>query len=89
MSEKLYLPPERFNTQRQIDQISGWAQTNLMKLNTAKSKYMIFTRSKQPFTTRPTMDGDNLERISVTKLLGAWISEDMFKFQGDLQESLF
>ena len=35
------------------------------------------------------MDGDNLERISVTKLLGAWISEDMFKFQGDLQESLF
>ena len=35
------------------------------------------------------MDGDNLERISVTKLLGVWISEDMSKLQGDLQESLF
>ena len=76
-TEQLYLPPESFNTQRKIDQISDWTQTNLMKLNAAKSKYMIFTRSKQPFTTRLTMDGDNLERISVTKLLGVWISEDM------------
>ena len=76
-TEQLYLPAESFKTQRQIDQISDWTQKNLMKLNTAKSNYMIFTRSKESFTTRLTMDGDKLERISVTKLLGVWISEDM------------
>ena len=38
---------------------------------------MIFTRSKEPFATRLSMNGDNLERVTVTKLLGVWISEDM------------
>ena len=76
-TEQLYLPPESFKTQAQIDQISDWTHKNLMKLNTAKSNYMIFSRSKEQFATRLVMNGDNLERISVTKLLGVWISEDM------------
>ena len=68
--EQLYLPPESFQTQGHIDQISDWTQTNLMKLNTLKSNYMIFTRSKEPFATRLSMNGDKLERVTVTKLLG-------------------
>ena len=76
-TDQLFLAPESFQTQEQINQISDWTQTNLMKLNTAKSNYMIFTRSKEKFTTRLVLDGDNLERISVTKLLGVWITEDL------------
>ena len=76
-TDQLYLPPESFQTQGHIDQISDWTQTNLMKLNTLKSNYMIFTRSKEPFATRLSMNGDKLERVTVTKLLGVWISEDM------------
>ena len=39
--------------------------------------YMIFTRSKTKFTTRLTINKESLEKISVTKLLGLWISEDL------------
>ena len=76
-SDQLYLPPQKFQTQEYIDQISEWTHKNLMKLNAVKSNYMIFTRSKEQFSTRLTLNGDNLEKISVTKLLGVWISEDM------------
>ena len=48
-----------------------------MKLNEAKSNFMIFSRSKENFATRLLLNQVNLERISVTKLLGVWIEEDM------------
>ena len=48
-----------------------------MKLNEAKSNFMVFSRSKEKFATRLTVNGVNLDRIPVTKLLGVWISEDM------------
>ena len=48
-----------------------------MKLNEAKSNYMIFSRSKESFATRLKVNNINLDRLSVTKLLGVWITEDM------------
>ena len=48
-----------------------------MKLNEAKSNYLVFSRSKESFNTRLTINGKNLERISVTQLVGVWISEDL------------
>ena len=38
---------------------------------------MIFSRTKEKFATRLKANNSKLERISVTKLLGVWISEDM------------
>ena len=75
--DQLYLPPQSFKTQEHIDTISDWTRKNLMKLNVAKSKYMIFSRAKDNFTTRLQMNDENLERIQVTKLLGVWIQEDL------------
>ena len=75
--DQLYLPPQSFKTQEHIDTISDWTRKNLMKLNVAKSKYMIFSRAKDNFTTRLQMNEENLERIQVTKLLGVWIQEDL------------
>ena len=48
-----------------------------MKLNEVKSNYLVFSRSKEPFATRLTMNSVTLERKSVTKILGMWISEDL------------
>ena len=38
---------------------------------------MVFSRAKEDFATRLTINQVNLDRISVTKLLGVWIEEDM------------
>ena len=72
-----YLPPESFETQNHLNYISIWAKENKMKLNEAKCNYLVFSRSKESFSTRLTINGENLERISVTQLVGVWISEDM------------
>ena len=38
---------------------------------------MIFTRSKTQFSTRLAINNQALEKISATKMLGLWISEDL------------
>ena len=48
-----------------------------MKINEAKCNYMVFTRTKEDFSTRLSVNDVQLEKISVTQLLGVWISEDM------------
>ena len=72
-----YLPASAYQTQDHLDYISNWTQMNLMRLNETKSNYMIFTRSKESFATRLSMNGVTLDKMPVTKMLGMWISEDM------------
>ena len=72
-----YLPADSYNTQDHLNYISNWTEENLMRLNEAKCNYMIFTRTKEDFSTRLTINNINLERKSVHKILGVWISEDM------------
>ena len=72
-----YLPATNYSTQQSLDYISDWTSANLMKLNEAKCSYMVFSRSKTKFATRLTLNNQTLDRISVTKLLGIWISEDL------------
>ena len=48
-----------------------------MKLNQAKCNYMVFSRSKSQFATRLKIDDKAIDRVSVSKLLGIWISDDM------------
>jgi hypothetical protein len=76
-TDQLYLQPEKFKTQEHIDSISTWTDQNLMKLNVAKSNYMIFSRTKVNFSTRLQINDENLDRLQVTKILGVWIQEDM------------
>ena len=72
-----YLPASSYNTQDSLNYISNWTRENLMKLNEAKSNYMIFTRTGTNFATRLGINNKNLDQIAVTKLLGVWISEDL------------
>ena len=72
-----FLPPSSFNMQINLNEISRWTDANLMKLNVEKSNYIVFSRSKTAFNTRLQLNGKNLEELSVTKLLGVWLSEDL------------
>ena len=48
-----------------------------MALNESKSFYIIYSRSRQEFTTRLNLNGKHLEKLSVIKLLGIWLDEDI------------
>ena len=72
-----YLPPNNFETQECLNTISRWTDDNLMKLNAAKCEYMVFSRSEENFATRLAINGTNLDRVHVSKILGVWISDDL------------
>lgn len=73
--DQKYLSPERINSQTYLDSISEWTETNMMKLNKEKTKYMIFNFTKKyQFSTRLTLSDEKLEQIEETMLLGSIIS---------------
>ena len=74
--DQKYLPGNTYTAQHNLNSVANWTGDNLMRLNEAKCSYMIFTRSTD-FATRLTLNGNNLDRTKVTKLLGLWISEDL------------
>ena len=75
--DEQFLPANSYQTQEHLNYISNWTQENLMRLNEAKSNYLVFSRSKEKFATRLTLNGTVLDKLSVTKILGIWISEDL------------
>ena len=48
-----------------------------MQIHESKSNFIIFSRSKQDFTTRLYINNVMLEKLSVIKLLGIWLEEDL------------
>ena len=64
-----YLSSDKYPTQDHLNFISNWTRENLMKLNEAKSNFKVFSRSKEKFATRLTVNGFNLDRIPVRELL--------------------
>ena len=72
-----YLAPDTNPTQANLNFVSNWTKDNLMKLNEGKCNYMVFSRSDSKFATRLEINSIPLDRISVTKILGIWLSEDL------------
>ena len=48
-----------------------------MLMNEKKSNFMIFSRSQAKFATRLNLNGVSLEKVSATKLLGVWVTDDL------------
>ena len=48
-----------------------------MKLNEAKCNYLVFTRTKDKFITRLSMNNIVMDRTPFIKILGVWISDDL------------
>ena len=59
----MFLPPGAYKMQRNLDSVSEWTRQNLMKLNTKKSNYILFTRTHTTnFQTRLSMAGEKIDR---------------------------
>jgi hypothetical protein len=74
--EEQFLPPHETQSQQHLDAIQSWTDENLMKIISSKTNYMIISRSQENFTTRLSINGEKIDRKSVVKVLGVWLSED-------------
>ena len=73
---ELFLPNERLVTQENLNKISAWTVQNKMKLKESKTDYTVFTRTRERFATRLTLNGKLIQRKDVSILLGVWLQED-------------
>ena len=71
-----FIQPSLLKTQQNLTKVATWSSQNLMQLNETKTKYIIFTRTKEVFATRITVNDNVLERVKTIKLLGVWLQED-------------
>ena len=77
MKHQANLPADTFPTQDHLNFVSNWTTENLMKLNEDKCNYMIFSRAKEDFVTRLTVNNTKLDQVHVSKILGVWVSQDL------------
>ena len=81
-----FLPPDKCDMQSRLDQISRWTTSNIMKLNSSKSNYMVFSRSQEEFVTRLAIDGQTIDQKEACKILGVWISQDAGDWERNTKE---
>ena len=70
-----FLDPESFGMQEKLNTIATWTDENLMQLNEEKSNYIIFTKAREEFAARLTLNEKLIERKKVTKIVGVWLEE--------------
>ena len=71
-----FIPAQELEIQENLNRIAVWTDSNLMKLKESKTDYIIFTRAREQFATRLTLNGKFIERQSVSKCLGVWLQTD-------------
>ena len=73
-----FLPSSNFKTQAHLNRISKWTEDKEMQLNPLKTKYMIFNFcSSSQFSTRLTLNGNLLEQVSESCLLGVHLNDQL------------
>ena len=73
-----YISPDNLQSQEWLDAISSWTDNQKMKINKKKTKTMIFNYTdKYQFSTRLNIDGEPIEVIDSTRLLGTIITNDL------------
>ena len=65
------------NMQSLLDQLLTWSDENNMQINSIKTKEMILGSASKRHWPSLTVRGTTLERVSVYKLLGVFISADL------------
>ena len=56
---------------------SNWSTENQIKFNEDTCNYTVFSKAQEHFATRISINTCKLDQISVTQILGVWISEDL------------
>ena len=73
-----YIPPENLKSQQYIDSISEWTKDHKMKINSEKTKTMLFNYTNNyQFRTRLKLNDEVLETVTETKLIGTIITSDL------------
>ena len=73
-----FIPPQNLQSQDWLNKIDKWTINQKMKINEKKTKTMIFNYTKNhQFTTRLEMNGEKLEVIDSTRLLGTIITNNL------------
>ena len=75
--DQLYLPPDRFATQNNLDRIAAWTDDHLMKVNVDKTNYMVFSRTQSNFATRLSINNSKLDQLDEAKIVGVWLTSNM------------
>ena len=60
--EERFLNPLQCKTQKNLDEVASWTNSNLMVLNEQKCDYQIFTRAREQFAARFLVNGKVIER---------------------------
>ena len=77
-SPELTLPVHKSRVYRQLLEVREQSELNQMKLNYKKTKVMVFNPCKSKvFMPRLILEGNQLEVVEETKLLGLTIRSDM------------
>ena len=76
-----FLPGTLTNTQSNLDSIARWTIDNNMLLSPSKCSYMLFSRNKEQFITRLTVNNNKIDQTHVAKILGCWMDENPGKWQ--------
>jgi hypothetical protein len=73
-----YIPPENLKSQEWLDMINEWTINQKMQINEKKTKTVIFNYTNNyQFTTRLSINDNNIEVIDSTRLLGTIITNDL------------
>ena len=69
---------ENLKSQSYLNILNKWTDDKEIKLNAQKSKYMVFNFSRNyQFSTRLGINGNILEKVRSTRLLGLVINDDL------------
>jgi hypothetical protein len=72
------IPSSNLRSQHFLDEINLWTKNQKMMINQKKSKTMVFNFTKKyQFSTRLKLEGEILDTVSDTKLLGTIVSDDL------------
>ena len=70
-----FVPPQNLKSEEWLKNINTWSINKKMQLNTNTNMIFNFTNKFQ-FSTRLHLNGQNLQILDSTKLLGTFISKD-------------
>ena len=81
-----FIPSANLKSQMYLNEISQWTKETRGKINENKSKVMIFNFTQDhQFSARLTLEGQNLEIVDETKLLGTIVTNDL-KWDRNIEE---
>ena len=73
-----FIPSQNLKSQEWLNNISEWTQNQKMMINGKKTKTLIFNYTDNyQFTTRLTIDDEQIDVIDSTRLLGTIITNDL------------